>query len=89
MADDIDDPDPLTAMARRIHDDRQRRSDEHAALRASDAYQGAIRQFDRYIFDYGLGINGANEQAKAGRRVRQDRLVVLRPGRQGTGGPLP
>jgi hypothetical protein len=34
MADNIDDPDPLTAMARRTHDDRQRRSDEHAALRA-------------------------------------------------------
>jgi hypothetical protein len=25
--------------------------------RTSDTYQGAIRQVDRYIFDYGLGIN--------------------------------
>ena len=57
MADYNDDLDPLAQMFREIREDRQHRSDEHTALRASDAYQGAIRQVDRYIFDYGLGIN--------------------------------
>jgi hypothetical protein len=45
--------DPLDAML----SERQRRSTEHAALRASDGYKAAILQIDRYILDYGLGIN--------------------------------
>lgn len=57
MADDNLESDPLTAMIGGALTERQRRSDEHAALRASDAYRGAIRQIDRYILDYGLGIN--------------------------------
>lgn len=47
----------VTAMIQSAVVERQRRSDEHAALRASDAYMASIRQIDRYILDYGLGIN--------------------------------
>lgn len=57
MADDDLEPDLLEAVIQGAVVERQRRSDEHAALRASDAYKGAIRQIDRYILDYGLGIN--------------------------------
>jgi hypothetical protein len=57
MAENIPESDPLLDLMRNIHDERQRRSEEHAALRASDAYKGALRQIDRYIVDYGLGIN--------------------------------
>ncbi|WP_028033165.1 hypothetical protein [Chelativorans sp. J32] len=57
MADNDLESDPVTAMIQAAVAERQRRSDEHAALRASDAYKASIRQIDRYIFDYGLGIN--------------------------------
>ena len=57
MINDVPESDPLAEMLRSISGDRQRLSDEHAALRASDAYKGAMRQVDRYIFDYGVGIN--------------------------------
>jgi hypothetical protein len=57
LTDDIQDTDLLTEVARRIRDERQCRAEKHAALRASEAYKIAIQQVDRYIFDYGLGIN--------------------------------
>jgi hypothetical protein len=57
MADNIDDPDPLTAMARRTHDDASAALTSTRRCRASDAYRGAVLQVDRYILDYGLGIN--------------------------------
>ncbi|MGY6248857.1 hypothetical protein ACXIUS_15030 [Bosea thiooxidans] len=57
MADDDLESDLLATMIESVVAERQRRSDEHATLRAGDAYKGAIRQIDRYILDYGLGIN--------------------------------
>lgn len=56
-------PDPLVEAFRKIATQQQSRADEHAALRDSDAYKGAIRQIDRYIFDYGLGINAIDFMA--------------------------
>jgi len=49
--------DPLAAIIQSVVAERQRRADEHAALRASDGYKAALHQIDRYILDYGLGIN--------------------------------
>jgi hypothetical protein len=57
MVIDVPESDPLADMMRSILEDHQRRSDEHAVLRASDAYQGAMRQVDRSILDYGVGVN--------------------------------
>lgn len=64
-------------MIRSILENHQRRSDEHAALRASEAYQGAMRQVDRYIFDYGLGIN-AIEIVATRNPVFFDKRISLR-----------
>jgi hypothetical protein len=77
MSSDIPKPDPLTEVMRRIHEERQRRSDEHAALRASEAYLGAMRQVDRYLFDYGLGIS-AIELMATRNPAFFDRLISLR-----------
>jgi len=55
--------DPLAEMVRSIVFEKQRRAEEHAALRESDAYKGAMRQIDRYILDYGLGINAIDLMA--------------------------
>lgn len=49
--------DPVADVFARLAVERQRRSDEHEKLRSSSAYQGAMRQIDRYIFEYGIGIN--------------------------------
>lgn len=49
--------DPLTRMFAELSADRNRRADAHATLRDSAPYRGAMLQLDRYIFDYGLGIN--------------------------------
>src|SRR5690606_37426429 len=51
------DNDPFARMVAELGADRKRRTDEHATLRNSAPYRGALRQLDRYIFDYGLGIN--------------------------------
>lgn len=67
----------VTAMIQGAVAERQRRSDEHAALRASDAYMASIRQIDRYILDYGLGINMI--EMMAGRNPPFfDQLISLR-----------
>jgi hypothetical protein len=55
--DDAAEDDPLTERLRALREEQQRQSDEHVRLRASGPYLGAIRQIDRYIWDYGLGIN--------------------------------
>ena len=57
MTKNIADPDILADLLRGIHNERQRLSDQHAELRSSEAYLGAMRQVDRFILDYGLGIN--------------------------------
>jgi hypothetical protein len=57
MSNHDPDPDPPVDIIRNIANERQLRADEHAAVRASNAYKGAMRQIDRYILDYGLGIN--------------------------------
>lgn len=57
MSENVEREDSLAALMRRISDERQRRSDEHAALRAGEPYRAAIGQIDRYILDYGLGVN--------------------------------
>lgn len=49
--------DSLARMFAELGADRNRRADAHATLRDSAPYRGAMRQLDRYIFDYGLGIN--------------------------------
>ena len=77
MVDDVPGSDPLAETMRSIRKERQRRSDEHAALRASDAYQGAMRQVDRYIFDYGVGINAIELMATRNPAYFDD-LISLR-----------
>lgn len=52
-----DEGDPLARMIAELGADRKRRTEEHATLRKSASYRGALRQLDRYILDYGLGIN--------------------------------
>lgn len=69
--------DPLAEMINAVVGDRKRRAEEHAAVRASDAYQGAIRQVDRYITDYGLGINAIGVMATR-RHAYFDELISLR-----------
>ena len=51
------DTDPLAQALLSVTSERQRRVDDHAALRESNEYKQAIQQIDRYIVDYGLGIN--------------------------------
>ncbi len=63
MSNHNPDSDPLVDIIRNIANERQLRADEHAAVRASDAYKGAMRQIDRYILDYGLGINAIDLMA--------------------------
>lgn len=63
MSNHNPDSDPLVDPIRNIASERQLRADEHAAVRASDAYKGAMRQIDRYILDYGLGINAIDLMA--------------------------
>ena len=77
MVNDVPGSDPLAETMRSIRKERQRRSDEHAALRASDAYQGAMRQVDRYIFDYGVGINAIELMATRNPAYFDD-LISLR-----------
>ena len=77
MVNHVPESDPLAEMMRSIGEDRQRRSDEHAALRASDAYQGAMRRVDRYIFDYGVGIT-AIELMATRNPAYFDELISLR-----------
>lgn len=69
--------DSLAEMLSRIVDDRKRQAEEHAIIRASEAYQGAIRQVDRYIVDYGLGINAIDLMATRG-ETYFDKLISLR-----------
>lgn len=60
---DRDDSSPLADVFRDVVSERQRRSDEHTALRATADYKRAIRQINRYILDYGLGINAIDLMA--------------------------
>jgi hypothetical protein len=57
VANDKSEADPLLEALRNIGEQREQRVREHEALRATAAYKGALRQIDRYILDYGLGIN--------------------------------
>lgn len=63
MANGTEDTDPLADALRGVRDDRRPLSVEHANLRASADDQSAIRQIDRYILDYGLGINAIDFMA--------------------------
>ncbi|MCH8491230.1 MAG: hypothetical protein LAT81_15060 [Oceanicaulis sp.] len=49
--------DPAEEVFRNISSERKHLIDEHSALRNTEAYKGAMRQIDRYILDYGLGIS--------------------------------
>ncbi|MEW6254317.1 MAG: hypothetical protein AB1592_00050 [Pseudomonadota bacterium] len=77
MDEENADTDPLTAMSRSIADKRQRLANEHAALKASDSYIGAMRQIDHYILDYGLGVN-AIELMATRNPMFFDKLISLR-----------
>lgn len=63
MSNHDPDIDPLVQMIRSIASERQHRVKDHTTLRESEAYKGAIRQIDRYILDYGLGINAIDLSA--------------------------
>ncbi len=63
MADGVEDAGPLADASRGLLDVRRQLVVEHANLRASADYQGAMRQIDRYILDYGLGINAIDFMA--------------------------
>lgn len=71
------DTDPLSEMVRNILTRQQSRIDDHAALRQTDAYKAAIRQIDRYILDYGLGINAIDLLATRNLPLFE-RLISLR-----------
>lgn len=55
--------DPILELLQPILEARQKRIDEHAALRESQPYQAAVKQLDRLAADYGIALNAIDLMA--------------------------
>ena len=49
-------PDPLHELLRPLFEDRQRKIEEHAAIRDSPPFRGAVKHLDRLAEDYLLAL---------------------------------
>ncbi len=58
------DIDLVAKLTRYIARKQEQLVDEHASLRESESYKLAINKIDRYIHDYGIGINAVDVMAK-------------------------
>lgn len=71
---------PLISAFKNMLDDRKQRMEKHRELRESEAYKGAIRQIDRYLQDYGMGVNAIEAMATRHSAYFDERLSLrLKP----------